>query len=125
MSTASRWLAVAPDGLLLEEAGALEDTEEPAGLEEDGAFAGSLELAEEGVRVNAIAPGAVRTNIWNVPGLSPEEAKKHQEGIAATIPMGRFAEPAEIANMAAFLVSDEAAYITGAIMAVDGGQGAL
>ena len=85
----------------------------------------ALELAEEGVRVNAIAPGAVRTNIWNVPGLSPEEAKKHQEGIAASIPMGRFAEPAEIANMAAFLVSDEAAYITGAIMAVDGGQGAL
>lgn len=37
----------------------------------------ALELAEEGVRVNAIAPGAVRTNIWNVPGLSPEEAKKH------------------------------------------------
>ena len=85
----------------------------------------ALELAEEGVRVNAIAPGAVRTNIWNVPGLSPEEAKKRQEGIAATIPMGRFAEPAEIANMAAFLVSDEATYITGAIMAVDGGQGAL
>ena len=73
----------------------------------------------------AIAPGAIRTNIWNVPGLSPEEAKKHEDGIAATIPFGRFGEPEDIANMAAFLVSDEASYISGGIFAVDGAQGAL
>ncbi len=84
----------------------------------------ALELAEDGVRVNAIAPGAIRTNIWNVTDLSPEEAKKHEEGIAATIPCGRFGAPEEIANVAAFLVSDEASYVSGAIYAVDGGQGA-
>ena len=85
----------------------------------------ALELAQDGVRVNAIAPGAIRTNIWNVPGLSPEKAKKHEDGIAATIPFGRFGEPEDIANMAAFLVSDEASYISGGIFAVDGAQGAL
>ena len=85
----------------------------------------AIELAPKGVRVNALAPGAIRTNIWNVPGLSPEEAKKHEDGIAATIPFGRFGEPEDIANMAAFLVSDEASYISGGIFAVDGAQGAL
>lgn len=85
----------------------------------------ALELAQDGVRVNAIAPGAIRTNIWNVPGLSPEEAKKHEEGIAAGIPFGYFGAPEDIANMAAFLVSDEASYISGGIFAVDGAMGAV
>ena len=85
----------------------------------------ALELAHDGVRVNAIAPGAIRTNIWNVPGLSPEEAKAHEDGIAATIPFGYFGAPEDIANMAAFLVSDEARYISGGIFAVDGAQGAM
>lgn len=85
----------------------------------------ALELAQDGVRVNAIAPGAIRTNIWNVPGLSPEDAKKHEEGIAAGIPFGYFGSPEDIANMAAFLVSDQASYISGAIFAVDGAMGAV
>ena len=85
----------------------------------------ALELAQDGMRVNAIAPGAARTNIWNVPGLSPEDAQRHQDGIAAGIPCGRFAAPEEIANVAAFLVSDEASYVTGAVYAVDGGSGPL
>lgn len=85
----------------------------------------ALELADGGVRVNAIAPGAIRTNIWNVPGLSKEEAKKHEEGIASTIPFKRFGTPEEVANIAMFLVSDEASYVSGSIYAVDGGQGAL
>lgn len=85
----------------------------------------ALELAADGVRVNAIAPGAIRTNIWNVPGLSAEEAKKHQDGIAAGIPFGYFGEPEDIANMAAFLVSDEARYVSGGIFAVDGAMGAV
>ncbi len=84
----------------------------------------ALELAGEGVRVNAIAPGAADTNIWNATDLSDEAAKKHRDGIAAGIPCGRFAAPEEIANVAAFLVSDEASYVNGAVYAVDGGSGA-
>ncbi len=85
----------------------------------------AVELAEFNVRVNAIAPGAVRTNIWNVPGLTKEESKKHEDSIASTIPFKRFADPSEVANVAMFLVSDEASYVSGSIYAVDGGQGAL
>ncbi len=85
----------------------------------------ALELAADGVRVNAIAPGAIRTNIWNATDLSPEDAKKHEEGIAADIPFGRFGAPEEVANVAAFLVSDEASYVSGAVYAVDGAQGAV
>ena len=84
----------------------------------------ALELAPDGVRVNAIAPGAIRTDIWNVTNLSDEAAKAHEEGIAATIPCGRFGAPEEIASVAAFLASDEASYVSGAVYAVDGGQGA-
>ncbi len=84
----------------------------------------ALELAGDGVRVNAIAPGAIRTNIWNVTGLSEEAARAHEAGIAATIPCKRFGAPEEVANVAAFLVSDEAGYVSGAVYAVDGGAGA-
>lgn len=85
----------------------------------------ALELAADGVRVNAIAPGAVDTNIWNVTDLSPEDAQKHRDGLAAGIPCGRFARPEEIANVAAFLASEQASYVSGAIYAVDGGSGAV
>lgn len=85
----------------------------------------ALELAKDGVRVNAIAPGAIRTNIWNETDLSPEDAKKHEEGIAASIPVGHFGAPEEVANMAAFLVSDEASYISGGVFPVDGAMGAM
>ena len=84
----------------------------------------AMELAGDGVRVNAIAPGAIRTNIWNVTDLSPEAAKAHEDSIAAGIPFGRFGTPEEVANVAAFLASEEASYISGAICAVDGAQGA-
>lgn len=49
----------------------------------------ALELAEEGVRVNAIAPGAIDTNIWNATDLSEEDSKKHREFIESTIPCKR------------------------------------
>ena len=83
----------------------------------------ALELASKKVRVNAIAPGAIRTNIWNVTNLSEEEERKHEENIASNIPFQRFGTPEEVANIAMFLVSDEASYVTGSIYAVDGGSG--
>lgn len=85
----------------------------------------ALDLALDGVRVNAIAPGAIETNIWNVPGMNELDAKKHQEGIANTIPVRRFGTKEEVANVALFLASDEASYVTGSIYAVDGGMGAI
>lgn len=85
----------------------------------------ALDLANDGVRVNAIAPGAIETNIWNVPGLSTEESEKHKAGIASTIPFGRFGKPEDVANVALFLASDNAEYVSGSVYAVDGGQGAL
>lgn len=85
----------------------------------------ALDLATDGIRVNAIAPGAIESNIWNVPGMDEEEAKKHEEGIASTIPVKRFGVAEEVANVALFLASDDASYVTGSIYAVDGGMGAI
>lgn len=85
----------------------------------------ALELAEDGVRVNAIAPGAIETPIWNVPGVSEEEARAHQQHIASGIPMGYVGAPEDIASMALYLALDEARYIDGAVIAVDGGMGAV
>ena len=85
----------------------------------------ALDLAKDGVRVNAVAPGAVVTNIWNVPGLTPEQSAAHERSIVQGIPMGRMAQPDEIANVVVFLASDQASYVSGAVFAVDGGAGAM
>ena len=75
----------------------------------------SNELAGRGVRVNAIAPGYVETDM-----TSTIEDWRRKE-IDERIPMGRFAQPAEIADVIAFLLSDDARYVTGAVIPVDGG----
>lgn len=85
----------------------------------------ALDLAEFGCRVNAIAPGAIDTNIWNVTDLSKEDAEKHKNGIAQGIPMKRMGTAKEVANVAVFLASDFSSYVTGSIYAVDGGLGAF
>lgn len=85
----------------------------------------ALDLASDGVRVNAIAPGAIRTDIWNVTNLSEDAAKEHEARITGNIPMKRFGRPEEIASAALYLASDEASFITGSVMAVDGGDGAF
>ena len=84
----------------------------------------ALELAKDGVRVNAIAPGAIETNIWNVTDLSPEDAKKHKESMEKMIPCGRFGQPEEVAKVALFLASKDASYVNGSIYNVDGAAGA-
>jgi 3-oxoacyl-[acyl-carrier protein] reductase len=77
----------------------------------------ALELVKDGITVNGVEPGTVLT-----PGvqalLTPEEV----EGVAANIPMRRFAAPIDIAHAHLFFASDEAEYVTGQTIVVDGGQ---
>lgn len=74
------------------------------------------ELAARGITVNAIAPGFIETDMTSV--LS----EKVKEGAAAGIPLGAFGKPEDVAAAAAFLASDEAGYITGQVLHVDGGM---
>ncbi len=75
------------------------------------------ELGVRGITTNVIAPGFVNTDMTAV---LDEELKK---GILSTIPLNRYAEAGEVAGVATFLASDAAAYITGAVIPVDGGLG--
>ena len=81
----------------------------------------ALELAKDGVRVNAITPGAIDTKIFSVSRNSEEQANKFKDYILKHIPWGRFGTPEEVGNLALFLVSNEASYITGSIYSIDGG----
>uniref|UniRef100_A0A1I7RXE5 SDR family oxidoreductase n=2 Tax=Bursaphelenchus xylophilus TaxID=6326 RepID=A0A1I7RXE5_BURXY len=82
----------------------------------------ALKYAKEGVRVNAVNPGVVETNFIGRHGI-PTEVIDQMRTVWAkkTIPMQRVAQPVEVANLVRFLASDEASYITGTTMAVDGG----
>ncbi|WP_194819119.1 SDR family NAD(P)-dependent oxidoreductase [Nocardia sp. XZ_19_385] len=78
----------------------------------------ALENAELGVRVNAIASGAIDTPAFRASmGATPEG----EAAIAALHPMGRISQPEEIASFCAYLLSDEASFITGAALSIDGG----
>jgi len=81
-------------------------------------------LAKDNIRANCICPGAVDTGLTDAFMGSPateEERRKRQATRLSRIPMGRAAKPEEIASVALFLASDEAAYITGAALRADGG----
>jgi 3-oxoacyl-[acyl-carrier protein] reductase len=73
------------------------------------------ELAGRNVRVNAIAPGFIKTAMT---AALPEAVQK---AFLAQIPLGRFAEPAEVADLALFLASDASSYITGQVIGINGG----
>ncbi len=79
----------------------------------------ALELAKYKINVNCIAPGFIATEMNKEILGSPEKLNEN----ISRIPWGRMGEPEDIANAALFLVSDEAEYITGAILNVDGGLG--
>ena len=81
----------------------------------------ALELAAKGVRVNSISPGPIDTPIMNELGLPPEMKEGMKQFMAMTNPMGHLGRPEEIAKAAVFLASDEASYITGVTLQVDGG----
>ncbi|MFF2777413.1 3-oxoacyl-ACP reductase FabG [Streptomyces sp. NPDC058052] len=76
----------------------------------------ALELAPLGITVNAVLPGNVRTESLAALG------EEYVRAMTASIPLGRIGEPADVAHAVAFLASDEAAFITGQTLTVDGGQ---
>ena len=81
----------------------------------------ALALAEKKIRVNAVGPGSIMTDILKVV-MHDEEARRR---ILSRTPMGRTGEPDEVARLVLFLASDEASYITGQCVYIDGGRMAL
>lgn len=82
----------------------------------------ALELAPKGVRVNAVNPGVIITEVHKRGGMSEEAYAKFLEHSKTTHAMGRPGTADEVAKAIAFLASDDASFITGATLAVDGGR---
>lgn len=82
----------------------------------------AAELAPRKIRVNAISPGPVGTDFFARTGIPEEQAAEMAKGILAQVPLGRFGEAKEIAGPTVFLMSDDASYITGTELVVDGGM---
>ncbi len=79
----------------------------------------AIEYAQQNIRVNAVAPGTIETPMLQ--GGDPERMKRVLSWLMNMHPVGRFGKPEEVANAILFLASDEASFITGANLAVDGG----
>lgn len=83
----------------------------------------ALELAEKGIRVNAVNPGVVVTNLHKRGGMSEEAYEAFLENAKRTHPLGRPGEAREVADLVAFLASEKAGWITGVTYEIDGGRG--
>jgi NAD(P)-dependent dehydrogenase (short-subunit alcohol dehydrogenase family) len=82
----------------------------------------ALELASKGVRVNAVNPGVVRTNLHLNSGMSRDAYAAFVERSKTTHPLGRIGTPEEIADLILYLASSKAGWITGATFSIDGGR---
>jgi NAD(P)-dependent dehydrogenase (short-subunit alcohol dehydrogenase family) len=82
----------------------------------------AVELAVDGIRVNAIAPSLVRSDIWLSAGMDQAGYEALLAARGREYPLGRVGEPADIAELVAFLASPRASWITGAVIPIDGGS---
>ena len=82
----------------------------------------ALELAPKGVRVNAVNPGVIITNLHKRGGMPESDYEKFVENAGNTHPIGRAGNPEEVAELIYFLASEKAAWITGATYEIDGGR---
>jgi len=80
------------------------------------------ELVNRNIRVNSVSPGVIETPLFGKLGLSDAAAQELGESLLSTIPMKRFGRAEEVASAVAFLASDDASYITGIDLPVDGGR---
>jgi len=83
------------------------------------------EVKSRNIRVNSIAPGPIATPIYEKMDLPEEVVEEMGKGFASQVPLGRFGTSEEIANVALFLASDDASYINGVELEVDGGMSQL
>lgn len=82
----------------------------------------ALELAADGIRVNAINPGVMQTNLHKRGGMNENKYKDFLEHSKTTHPLGRVGQPEEAAELIAFLASEKAGWITGTTISIDGGR---
>jgi len=82
----------------------------------------ALELAPRRIRVNAISPGAIDTELFSKMGMNEEALAGMTDYLISLTPIGRIGKPSEIGNLVAFLSSDEASFITGSEHTIDGGS---
>ncbi len=82
----------------------------------------AAELAPDRIRVNAIAPGVGRTPMFDAMFGKGEKADAAHDSLVETMPLGRLSKPSDIAAAAVYLVSDDAEFVTGVILPVDGGR---
>jgi NAD(P)-dependent dehydrogenase (short-subunit alcohol dehydrogenase family) len=83
----------------------------------------TAELVGRGIRINVVSPGPIRTPIFGRNGLSQEQIDDVARMLVSKVPMNRFGQPEEVADTVLFLASQEASYITGVDINVDGGMG--
>jgi NAD(P)-dependent dehydrogenase (short-subunit alcohol dehydrogenase family) len=81
----------------------------------------AAECTSKHIRVNGVSPGYIKTNIFNNTGLTSDQIQGAIEGIIPTLPFKRFGEAGEIAKTVLFLASEDASYIHGAEIVIDGG----
>jgi NAD(P)-dependent dehydrogenase (short-subunit alcohol dehydrogenase family) len=79
------------------------------------------ELSPRGIRVNVVAPGAIRTPIWGAAIATPEAEKAFEKRIGLATPLGRLGEPDHVSKTVLFLASDDAAHVQGQEIFIDGG----
>ncbi len=82
----------------------------------------SKDMAPRNIRVNAVAPGPIETNFFDALGKGGDDADEMKKQIAEAVPLGRMGKPEEVAAVTCFLLSDDAAYVTGSEYMVDGGM---
>lgn len=122
---AAKPMAERGHGVIINITSVHEEIPSPGGAAYDAAKGGlrnltrtlALELASKGIRVNSIAPGMIATPMTAETLQDPQKAQQSTQ----RIPMGRPGQPQEVANVALFLASDDASYVTGSTYFVDGG----